>query len=104
MAAPSHRIRWFNTLFEGNGTTVEGYFSVDAFNRAGALVESGADASPMLSVNATITYYFLSPTTLQRKEEKRREKLLDLERKTNRHSRFQNDIITITRSSANTIF
>ena len=59
---------WFSTFFLGNGASVERFFSLDAFNRVGTVVEIGTDASPWglggwLSVNGVITQYFASPLT-----------------------------------------
>lgn len=58
-------VTWFHTFFKGNGTRIERYFSVAAFNRVGTLVEIGTDASPWglggwLSIDGTITHYFSS--------------------------------------------
>ena len=37
---------WLYTFFACNGPTVERFFSIDAFNRVGTIVEIGVDASP----------------------------------------------------------
>ena len=59
---------WFDTFFSGNGASIERFFSLDAFNRVGAVVEIGTDASPWglggwLSIDGSITQYFASPLT-----------------------------------------
>ena len=61
-------VTWFRAFFEGKGTSVERFFSLDAYNRAGTVVEIGTDASPWgmggwLSVDGRIKEYFASPIT-----------------------------------------
>jgi hypothetical protein len=55
---------WF-TAFNGNGTSVERFFSVDAYNRVGTIIEIGIDAScwglgGWLAVNGIIIEYLYS--------------------------------------------
>ena len=59
---------WFHSFFAGNGPTVERFFSIDAFNRVGTVVEIGTDASPWglggwLAIDGVITEYFASQLT-----------------------------------------
>ena len=58
-------LTWFLVFFRGQGTTVERFFTLDAYNRTGTIVEIGTDASPWglggwLAINGTITQYFSS--------------------------------------------
>ena len=57
---------WLKAFFTGKGATVERFFTVDAYNRAGTVVEIGTDASPWglggwLAINGDIKQYFTSP-------------------------------------------
>ena len=59
---------WFHSFFAGNGPTVERFFSIDAFNRVGAVVEIGTDASPCglgrwLAIDGVTLEYFASQLT-----------------------------------------
>ena len=61
-------LTWFDTFFSGNGARIERFFSLDAYNRVGTVVEIGTDASPWglggwLSIDGSITQYFASPLT-----------------------------------------
>ena len=61
-------LRWFHTFFLGNGTSIERFFALDAYNRVGTIIEIGTDASPWglggwLAVNGVITQYFTSALT-----------------------------------------
>ena len=54
-----------HTFFQGEGLTVQRFFSVAAYTRSGTRVEIGTDASPWglggyLSINHTIVRYFAS--------------------------------------------
>ena len=60
--------KWFTTLFTGHGATIERFFSLDAYNRGGATVVVGADASPWglggwLMVDVVIKEFYASPIT-----------------------------------------
>ena len=37
---------WFDVFVAGNGQRIERFFSLDAYNRVGTIVEIGTDASP----------------------------------------------------------
>ena len=57
---------WLKAFFTGKGATVERFFSVDAYNRVGAVVAIGTDASPWglggwLAVDGEVRQYFTSP-------------------------------------------
>ena len=57
---------WFTAFFTGKGTSMERFFSVDAYNRVGTIIEIGTDAScwglgGWLAVDGIITEYFSSP-------------------------------------------
>lgn len=54
-------MHWFYTFFNNKGAKVERYFSLDAFNRVGTVVEIGTDASPWgmggwLSIDGAIAH------------------------------------------------
>ena len=57
---------WFRAFFEGKGASVERFFSLEAYNRVGTVVEIGTDASPWglggwLAIDGNTVEYFTSP-------------------------------------------
>jgi hypothetical protein len=63
-------LKWFQKCFKGEGIKIERFFTIDAFNRTGTVVEIGTDASPWglggwLIIDHEIKSYFASPITQQ---------------------------------------
>ena len=56
-------LRWFRAFFNRGGTRIERFFSTEAYERSGPVVEIGTDASPWgmggwLSIDGIITKFF----------------------------------------------
>ena len=56
-------LRWFQAFFTDGGNRIERFFSLEAYNRTGPVVEIGTDASPWgmggwLSIDGSITKFF----------------------------------------------
>ena len=61
-------LEFFQKCFKGEGLKVERFFTIDAFNRTGTVVEIGTDASPWglggwLLIDQQLHSYFASPIT-----------------------------------------
>ena len=61
-------LRWFQSFFDAEGTRLERVYTLEAYQRAGTVIEIGTDASPWglggwISQDGKITEFFSSPLT-----------------------------------------
>ena len=61
-------LRWFQAFFSEGGSRIERFFSLEAYNRTGPVVEIGTDASPWgmggwLAIDGIITKFFACKLT-----------------------------------------